>query len=266
MDHHHVSRTGVLWSLAKHWRHLNHTTLDIIDTLVRVEPQGAFDLLHLIELLLAVHDAGLSSRPLSSLVAEVCADSPPQSVVLHPRLTGLGSGSIGEMAALSVLAAAKRPTSVLEFGTHEGCSTWHLWANTRPQTRITTLDLPTGMTVSGSSDVGLHGVGSRPFFPKDPRVRLIETDTRHWTPDASFEADFCFIDAGHTYECVKNDTEKAMSVMVPGGLLIWHDAAWSRDSYGVNAYLRDLRLAGHQVHLVRTGPYDYSALAVLTVT
>jgi len=35
-----------------------------------------------------------------------------------------------------------------------------------------------------------HGVASRPFLPSNTRVRLVETDSRHWTPDAS--GDECY--------------------------------------------------------------------------
>ena len=42
---------------------------------------------------------------------------------------------------------------------------------------------------------------------------LVEVDSRTWEPDTP-GVDFCFIDAGHTYECVKNDTEKALKVII----------------------------------------------------
>ena len=71
--------------------------------------------------------------------------------------------------------------------------------------------------------------------------------------------DFAFIDAGHTYLCVRNDTEKTLSVMRPGGLVLWHDASWECDNYGVNKFLRELRSAGRDVVLIEASPYDYCA-------
>lgn len=182
---------------------------------------------------------------------------------MHPKLLGVGSGSAGEMAALSALVAAKRPKNVLEFGTCDGCSTWHLWANSSPDTFITTIDLPSGAKVIGSTDSGLQGVGRRRFLPDDSRVRLVETDSRLWAPDIPDGVDFCFIDAGHSYECVKNDTEKAFSVLDSDGVVLWHDATWKGDGYRVNEYLIDLIALGYDVKLIKVSNFDFCGLAVL---
>jgi len=32
-----------------------------------------------------------------------------------------------------------------------------------------------------------------------------------------------FVDAGHTYRYVKSDTEKALKMLRPGGVILWHD-------------------------------------------
>jgi predicted O-methyltransferase YrrM len=167
------------------------------------------------------------------------------------------------MAALSALTAARRPKTILEFGTYDGCSTWHLWANSADDARIITIDLPADVKVSGSTDSGFQGVSQRPFLPDSARVELIEVDSREWTPQVSDGVDLCFIDAGHTYACSKNDTEKALSVMNKNGLILWHDAAWRGDDYGVNVYLKELRAAGRDVRIVDVGPFDYCALAVM---
>src|SRR5205814_682465 len=111
---------------------------------------------------------------------------------------------------LASIVNAKRPRRVLEFGTYDGCSTWHLWANTDESTEIVTLDLAAGQQVEGSSDLGFHGIAHRPFLPRVERVRLVETDSRQWDPDV-LDVDLCYIDAGHSYECVKSDTEKALA-------------------------------------------------------
>lgn len=226
--------------------------------------RGGRQELHLVRLLSAVRHAGLPSLPLEEFQRRLPAATPLDgvSVRLNPRLRGFGSGSTAEMAALASLVAVRRPRRLLEFGTCDGASTWHLWANAPADAQITTLDLPSGTKAAGSSDEGLQGIAARPFLPRDPRVRLVEADSRDWSPDLS-EVEFCFIDAGHSYACVRNDTEKALSVMSPGGLLVWHDAAWRGDGYGVNAYLKELRGAGREVFLLEAGPYDYCALAAL---
>jgi predicted O-methyltransferase YrrM len=50
--------------------------------------------------------------------------------------------------------------------------------------------------------------------------------------------DFCFIDGGHSYECVKNDTEKCLSILAQGGALLWHD--FCPNCRGVYRYLIEI--------------------------
>jgi predicted O-methyltransferase YrrM len=226
--------------------------------------RGAGDTLLLISHLTSVHDARLPRVTVADFQKRLVTGPLAERVLLHPRVTGTGSGSIADMVTLATLVAVCRPRQVLEFGTCEGASTWHLWANSPAEASITTLDLPPYTSVAGSTDPDLQGVALRPMLPHDPRVRLIEQDSRTWIPDLR-DVEFCFIDAGHSYECVKNDTEKAFSVMRPGGLVVWHDATWRRDGYVVNDYLRELRSAGRDVVLLVAGPLDLCLLAALMV-
>lgn len=42
--------------------------------------------------------------------------------------------------------------------------------------------------------------------------------------------DLVFVNAGHTYDLVANDTRHALTLLRPGGVIIWHDfAPKSRD-------------------------------------
>jgi predicted O-methyltransferase YrrM/SAM-dependent methyltransferase len=221
--------------------------------------------LHLCRLVASVRCCGIPVIDFESVLSRLqkASGGPIDRVVMHPKLVGVGSGSVGEMAALSALVAAKRPKNVLEFGTCDGCSTWHLWANSGPDTIIATIDFPPGVKAIGSTDPGLQRVAKRPFLPDDPRVRLVETDSCLWAPDIPDGVDLCFIDAGHSYECVKNDTEKALSVLKDDGVVLWHDATWKSDGYRVNEYLLGLIELQYDVKLIKVSNYDFSSLAVL---
>ena len=35
--------------------------------------------------------------------------------------------------------------------------------------------------------------------------------------------DLIFIDGGHTYSIIKNDTEKSFEMIKPKGIILWHD-------------------------------------------
>jgi predicted O-methyltransferase YrrM len=239
----------------------------VLRTLRLAMSAGAGRTLHTFDLLSAVHWAGLPTIELRELLQSLqmpVIGSDVQGVILHPAMRGGGSGSVAEMAALAAIAAAKKPRRILEIGTFDGCSAWHLLANSPQECTITTLDLPPGTVVEGSTDRGLQGVAARPFLPTGSRVRLVEVDSRHWQPDVA-QIDLAFIDAGHSYSCVKNDTEKALSVMAPRGIMLWHDAAWKSDGYAVNQYLKELRSAGRDVRMITISEMDYCGLAMLAV-
>jgi predicted O-methyltransferase YrrM len=258
MEYNRPSRQPGAWGVIKRW----YERRKLLRGWARLYDEGAHTTTHLYELLRSVHQAGLPTIELGKLVEQLATLRPwPLPVArVHPRIIGDASGSAGEMTALAVLVAAVRPRCILEFGTHAGCSTWHLWANA-PDAHITTLDLAPSTRVAGSTDLTAQGVAGRPFLPADPRIRVVEVDSRLWTPDLD-QVDLCFIDAGHSYECVRSDTEKALEVLTPEGLLIWHDATWTRDGYGVNRYLHELRQAGQPICLLRLSLYDYCGLAV----
>lgn len=43
-----------------------------------------------------------------------------------------------------------------------------------------------------------------------------------------FLMDFVFVDGFHCYEYVKNDTEKGLEMLRPGGIIAWHDCVSNR--------------------------------------
>jgi predicted O-methyltransferase YrrM len=57
------------------------------------------------------------------------------------------------------------------------------------------------------------------------RVCQIYCDSREWDtrnyPRGFF--DTAFIDGGHSYDLVSNDTKRALELVRPGGLIMWHD-------------------------------------------
>ena len=61
-----------------------------------------------------------------------------------------------------------------------------------------------------------------------------------------------FIDGSHTYEYVKNDTEKCLRIAGDGATLVWHDC--DRTHPGVVRYLCELKDAGHDVVRIRRTP------------
>src|SRR5204863_237070 len=54
--------------------------------------------------------------------------------------------------------------------------------------------------------------------------------------------DLVFVDGSHAYSYVVSDSEKALQLVRPGGLVLWHDYAGPRHSAGVYRGLKALAL------------------------
>lgn len=159
---------------------------------------------------------------------------------------------------LSFIFREFSPRRHLEFGTWQGLGTCLCLENCNAT--VWTMNLPDGETKPDGSWAYGHRViddsqtppgavtvnfgqdedGPRTYHRTDAasyigrfyrekklghRVCQIYCDSREWDTTA-YPADFfdsVFIDGGHSPEVVASDTQKALSVLRPGGLILWHD-------------------------------------------
>jgi hypothetical protein len=61
-------------------------------------------------------------------------------------------------------------------------------------------------------------------------------DTSPWTGSC----DVVFVDGSHAYSYVVSDTQKALDIVAPNGLVLWHDYAGPRHAPGVYRALNEL--------------------------
>ena len=63
---------------------------------------------------------------------------------------------------------------------------------------------------------------------------------REFLEDGEFiqDADFCFIDGGHSYECIKADTENSLRILSSNGAIVWDDYTVCRGSEPLSAGTR----------------------------
>ncbi|MGR8930438.1 MAG: class I SAM-dependent methyltransferase [Gammaproteobacteria bacterium] len=159
-----------------------------------------------------------------------------------------GNVTAFELLCLCMMIKAFAPKQVLELGTFNGNTTLQIAANLSTGATITTLDLPLGADAVAGNDEHdaklIHSaVREKPRYvasPYEDRVRQVyanslESDFATLTPIAP---DFIFIDAGHSDECVRNDTEKSLKVLADGGCIVWHD--YTQDWPDVFNYLNEL--------------------------
>lgn len=157
----------------------------------------------------------------------------------------------GEAFVLSLMAAYKRPQRIFEIGTGSGQSTL-LMARQAPEARIDTLDL-------GPAEPALGIQKDEPPL-RDPETigsayRHTEhgsSITQHLGDSSSFDyrpflgqMDLVFVDGAHTYEYVRSDSKTALSLIRPGGVVVWDDC--NSVCPGVPRALLELRKKGTPV-------------------
>lgn len=178
-----------------------------------------------------------------------CAED--RELILPPvgLIHGAGLGFVGPYALLATIVGALQPRKILETGTFRGMGALAMALNA-PNAEIYTVDLPDEV---GGEDAKTLSRGDKEWVrlsqglkgaafighPVESRIHQIWADSLTMDVRQFIDvADFCFIDGGHSYECIKADTENALKVLSPNGVIVWDDYNWFLED--VNRYLLEL--------------------------
>ena len=172
--------------------------------------------------------------------------------------TGKSDGNVrlSELAILA-LAASEAPSGseIIEIGTFDGRTALNLAINAPNDVSVATLDLPAGQP----SALAIEDSERRYVDKPAPGARLRACDeiwagaarrvtqlcgdsaTFDWTPHLG-RAGLVFVDGSHAHDYAKKDSETAMRLVRPGGVVLWHDyGVWP----GVNRALEELESDRH---------------------
>ena len=159
----------------------------------------------------------------------------------------------GDQRALFYLVRALNAKSILEIGTHIGCSTVHLALGLNKDSgRLVTVDI---------KDVN-DPVGQpwKEYNSPDSPKRLLEhvnckdivefvtQDSLYFLPKCRERFDFIFLDGEHSEEVVYQEIPRALKLLNPGGLILLHDyfpdnkPLWPDGSVVSGPYLATQRL------------------------
>jgi predicted O-methyltransferase YrrM len=177
-------------------------------------------------------------------------EQPPDSATVVKLMAGTalnGAPNILEQFILCALVKKIQPQTILEIGTFKGATTWHLYENVPPDATIYTLDLPDDEVPSDVSNVDLAAIKTRPFLPHSDRVRQILINSKKWDGVLDSKVQFAFIDADHSYEGIRNDTEKTFPLLDSYACICWHDALEKDYGYGTVPYLLELKEKGWKI-------------------
>jgi hypothetical protein len=182
-------------------------------------------------------------------------------VKLLPGTALDGGPNIVEQFILCSLIRKIEPKAILEIGTFRGGTTWNLFENAPKDAVIYTLDLPEDETPGYVTNLDYASNKKRPFVPRSDRVRQILINSREWDGVLDRKVQFAFIDADHSYEGIKNDTEKALVSLDEYGCICWHDSLESDYGYGTLPYLLELRKKGWKIFRIRS-MHEISSIAI----
>lgn len=178
----------------------------------------------------------LNTVPLGRLV-------PPQSVQLRVSPAEEGELPETELLVLCTIARAREPRRVFEFGTYRGRTADAIARNMHPKGKVITIDL--GPDVSGTR----IPLGDDPLYDGNfatanvvdhigedvsDRIERIQGDSFDVAPERYAPVDLVLIDANHTYDGVRSDSEKAFAMLAKDGVIVWDDYALHP---GVTRYL-----------------------------
>lgn len=157
--------------------------------------------------------------------------------VLHAGRRSAGtSTTLFELSCVLMALAEVGAKRALEIGTFDGNTTLNLARNLPDDGRVVTIDLPVDAPAEWSLQVEgeqMKNVTDRRIVGEQFKGHALEPKIEQVFGDSAkldFSKlggpfDLAFIDGCHDYAYVKSDTDRVLSVMRPGGIVMWHDYA-----------------------------------------
>jgi hypothetical protein len=157
-------------------------------------------------------------------------------------------GGTTDVEAWILAVFAKRAKTLFEFGTCTGKTTY-LWArNSPPDAHITTLTLAPDSQQEYACSPGDDPAAAGTALAESRFTHFMYSGTEvegkitqmYGDSKALDEAPFAgrcdlvFVDGSHAYSYVVSDSQKALQMVRPGGIVLWHDydgPHWLRDVY-----------------------------------
>lgn len=142
-----------------------------------------------------------------------------------------------EMLALAGVCQQIKPLRVFEFGTYTGVSTLVMAMNTPDNAEIFTLDLDPdrrethhhGSGVGGFPDFVVGQQFQKTAVAHKIHQRFGDSKTFDFSPFFN-SMDLVLVDADHTYQFVKHDTQVAFQLLKAGGVILWDDYRWQENT------------------------------------
>lgn len=156
----------------------------------------------------------------------------------------MGDMPLIDLIALLSLVRQEKAEFVFEFGTWRGRTTLNLAKNIKKTGKVYTLDIPLEKQPALSlapEDYSYFKWSQKKLYQgtkEEQKIVEILEDSFLFNPEEFKEFfDLVFIDGSHSYEYVKNDTQKGLYMLKRKGVICWHDYEVCG---GVTKYLEEL--------------------------
>jgi predicted O-methyltransferase YrrM len=178
------------------------------------------------------------------------------------HLPGRGVGTpVDELAYLAMITKALQPRTIFEIGTFRGRTALNFALNSPDDCVIYTLDLdprqraPVGGTYLTDVEIIHSAAPGEDYRGKDVanKIRQLYGDSTSFdfAPYLG-KVDMAFVDGAHHYAAVKSDTQNALQMVRPGGMIVWHDFANYGDYNDVTRAILDMLPAAEVVEVANT--------------
>ena len=146
-------------------------------------------------------------------------------------------GKTSDYEAWILSSLSKISKNIFEFGTCSGKTTTLMALNSPDDSKIITLTLDSNQAKNLSLDkqdnkVSIRNIINESNYNKfifsgkdyEKKISVMFMDSRELKIDEYLNKfDLIFIDGGHTYSIVENDSNKAFKMVKPRGIILWHD-------------------------------------------
>jgi len=176
-------------------------------------------------------------------------------------------GMTSEYEAWILSTLSKTSKNIFEFGTCSGKTTYLMALNSSEETKITSLTLdPRNINnlERGNLDnkISHRNIVNESIYEKflfsgtdvEKKIDVIFENSLEFEHFAyKSKIDLIFIDGGHTYSVVKNDTEKSFEMIKPNGIILWHDyVPGKKSSKDIVKYLNKISKERKIYHIKNT--------------
>ena len=164
-------------------------------------------------------------------------------------------GLTSDYEAWIIASLCKISKNIFEFGTCSGKTTYLMALNSHENSKITSITLDpyevrTFIKKKGDNEISFRNIKNESIYNNflfsntdvEKKINIIFQNSLEFD-EKKYEKkmNLIFIDGGHTYSVVKNDTEKALKMLNTNGIILWHDyVPGKRSSKDVVKYINEI--------------------------